>query len=219
MTEVILCASLDYERLERLMMATVVPRPTVYVTTLGGYLADELNIAPFSAVMAVSNSPPYMLLSINRRADGSRKRTADNILQTGEFVVNVLDSRHIPSAVHSVDSSLTPAERIAATGILPAMSRCVRPPRVSDCEAAIECKLMRHETVGDVEGGSDLFFGQVLCVWANRAVAEHIQGEPNDAPFAGVGSLAFGWYMSMEGLFRVPQVYTRSPTSPLNQIP
>ncbi len=149
MNEAILWSELDDEALERLLLATVVPRPTVWVTTVGASDGAQANIAPFSSILPIMNRPPCLLLAIQRRSNGSRKRTAENILQTRQFVVNVLDERQIRGAIRALDLGVPPHERFHVAGIGQIESRYVKPPRVDGCCAAIECSLTRDELVGD----------------------------------------------------------------------
>ena len=74
----------------KLLVSTVVPRPIALVTTVDA--AGRVNAAPFSFFNAVSSRPPVVVLGINGEGpEGGYKDTENNIRDTGEFVVNLVD--------------------------------------------------------------------------------------------------------------------------------
>src|SRR5215467_14495041 len=77
----------------KLLVSTVVPRPIALATTVDRN--GRVNAAPFSFFNAVSSNPPVVVLGINGEGpEGSRsgyKNTEENIRETGEFVVNLVD--------------------------------------------------------------------------------------------------------------------------------
>jgi len=75
----------------KLLISTVVPRPIALATTIDK--SGRVNAAPFSFFNAVSSRPPVVVLGINGTGPGgsSYKDTEQNIRDTGEFVVNLVD--------------------------------------------------------------------------------------------------------------------------------
>ena len=65
-----------------------VPRVIGWISTINADGVD--NLAPYSQFTNLSYDPPYVLVAINRAADGQPKDTAANILATGEFVYNIV---------------------------------------------------------------------------------------------------------------------------------
>src|ERR1041385_265522 len=66
----------------------VVPRPIGWVSTVNQ--DGHANLAPFSFFNAVADSPPMVMFSVNgSHVDGQYKDTLENVLATGEFVVNL----------------------------------------------------------------------------------------------------------------------------------
>lgn len=72
----------------KLLVGTVVPRPIAWISTRSS--AGVGNVAPYSAFNMVSAAPPLIVLGAMRAADGSMKDTTTNILETKEFVVNLV---------------------------------------------------------------------------------------------------------------------------------
>src|SRR4051794_26600178 len=75
----------------KLLISTVVPRPIALATTVDR--SGRVNAAPFSFFNAVSSRPPVVVLGINGEGPGGNayKDTEQNIRDTGEFVVNLVD--------------------------------------------------------------------------------------------------------------------------------
>lgn len=77
----------DDEEINRHWMSCVVPRPIGWISTLS---KDGVpNLAPYSFFNALSEKPPMVMFGSNGRHAHGAKDTAGNILETGEFVVNM----------------------------------------------------------------------------------------------------------------------------------
>ncbi len=212
MPTVIHCDSLGHLDAERLLMATVVPRPVVWVTTVDDELSAWPTLAPFSAVVPICNTPPLVILAVQRREDGTRKRTAANILMTREFVLNVIDDSLIEAAVRAADPDVVVERRFVCAGVRAAKSAIVKPPRVSECEVSLECQLSRHEEVGREPGRVDMFIGEVLCICLNEKETEHVSLGSQAGAFCGVGAVGLEWYLTPSGVRRIPQPYAERGT-------
>ncbi len=195
-------------------MRTVVPRAVVWVTTVGEEVPRCPTLAPFSAVVPICNSPPLVVLAVQRRADGTRKKTAANILATREFVLNIIDDNLIEAAVEAADPNVSVEQRFTRAGVHPAKSAIVKPPRVSECEVSLECRLNRYEEVGREPGRADIFIGEILCVWLNENNKERQSPDSQAGTFSGVGALSLEWYLTPSGLRRVPQPYAELDQTP-----
>lgn len=123
----------------KLMTSTIVPRPIAWITTLSTNGAR--NAAPFSFFNAMSKEPALLAVGILAERDGAMKDTARNILDTGEFVVNLVP-RSAADAMNltSID---TPAEvdELALAGLDTAPSVKVKPPRIAISPVSFECRL------------------------------------------------------------------------------
>ena len=75
----------------KLLSSTVIPRPIALVSTRGIDGVD--NAAPYSFFNVFSEDPPILILGLQNKDDGAPKDTARNILDTSEFVVNLIDRK------------------------------------------------------------------------------------------------------------------------------
>src|SRR5512141_207603 len=73
----------------KLLVSLVVPRPIALVSTLGSN--GVVNAAPFSFFNVLGDDPPILIVSIENKQSGEMKDTARNILESREFVVNLVD--------------------------------------------------------------------------------------------------------------------------------
>jgi len=153
----IVAATLEAEAVYKLLTGIVVPRPIAWVTTISA--AGIVNLAPFSAFTFVSNKPPMVGINIGRKA-GARKDTSRNILETGEFVVNIGDETMI-EAIHESAVEYPPdVSEVEVLGLDTAPSQQVRPPRLAAAPISLECRL--HRAIAFGETGSEFTVGEVL---------------------------------------------------------
>lgn len=149
----------------KLMTACIVPRPIAWVSTQDANGIN--NLAPFSFFNGVASNPPSLSLSISyhsRRASG-KKDTLHNILETGEFVVNIVNE---PTAIAMLETSFEhPADvdEFVMAGLTPAPSVVVRPPRVAQSPACFECTLHDTMQVGEGPGSSTLVVGIIQHIY------------------------------------------------------
>ncbi|WP_110206764.1 flavin reductase family protein [Nocardioides daejeonensis] len=152
----------------RLLTALVVPRPIAWISTVSA--AGVGNLAPHSFFTVVSASPPMVQFT-----SVGAKDTLRNVQETGEFVVNVAD---LPEVDHVNASSARFAPEVDEAeqlGIAMEPSYRVRPPRVAESPAAIECRLHRTLPIGD----STIVIGEVRCFAVRRDVL--LDGHPTMA--------------------------------------
>lgn len=158
-------AALDTAGAYRFLVGAVVPRPIAWITSVGA--SGLVNAAPFSSYNYVCHSPPMLGVNIGTR-EGALKDTARNVVESREFVVNVvteaqLDLMHASAADHPADAS--EAELL---GIELAPSRLVRAPRIAASPIAMECRLEHVLPLGN--GFSTLYIGQVIGFHVSPAI-------------------------------------------------
>ena len=128
------------------MIGVVVPRPIAFVSTVSA--GGAFNVAPFSYFNAITNRPPLVGISINRRS-GEPKDTARNIQETGDFVVNVVSEALLERAVRASGDWPKDEDEFDLTGLTPVKSDLVRSPRVGESPVSLECRLHRVIELGD----------------------------------------------------------------------
>src|SRR6478735_2788149 len=81
-------SALPSQTVYKLLTSTVTPRPIAWVTTISG--DGCVNAAPFSFFNVMGHEPPTVAIGLMRRANGDLKDTSANIIENGEFVVNLV---------------------------------------------------------------------------------------------------------------------------------
>lgn len=148
------------------MVALITPRPIAWVSTLS--IDGVANVAPFSFFTGVGVKPPTIVFCPANRGDGTPKDTLENIRRTGEFVVNIV-TEPVARAMHLSAGDFQPDEdEFELTGVDKVESQWVKPPRVKQCVAAMECRLHQAIQLGTGPGGANLVIGRVVGFYASE---------------------------------------------------
>lgn len=125
------------DRAYQILASLVTPRPIALVTTVD--LEGRVNAAPFSFFNLMGAEPPILALAPGDRDDGTPKDTALNIRATHEFVVNLVDEP-IAEAMNRCAASLPHGQNeLIQAGLTAVASSSVRPPRIAESPASLEC--------------------------------------------------------------------------------
>ncbi len=130
----------------KLLSSLVLPRPIALLSTVGP--AGVVNAAPYSFFNLMGDDPPILIVSLERRADGTLKDSTRNILDTGEFVVNLVDEA-LADRMHACSTAYPPEvsePEVLGLDLVP--STAVKPPRLADAPAALECTLYQQIEIG-----------------------------------------------------------------------
>lgn len=145
----------------KLLTGSVVPRPIALVTT---HSQDGvLNAAPFSYFSIVASDPPMLSLSIQRK-QGVMKDTARNVMDTGEFVVHIVDEANVHAA-NQTAANLPPHEsEVEIAGLTPVASVAIAVPGIQESRIRMECVLEHSLRLGGSESDPvcDLLIGRVV---------------------------------------------------------
>ena len=183
-------ASLDFEALPppelyRALSDLIVPRPIAFVSTLDS--EGRPNLAPFSFFMMGGSNPPSLCFSPGRGRDGE-KDTLRNIRATGEMTVNLV-TRAESEGMNATSATLPYGEsEWVASGFTPLDSVLVRPPRVAECAASLEARLMTVVEHGDGPGAARYVIAEIVAAH----VDETLVGRTGEfAPIARLGGAAY----------------------------
>jgi len=125
------------DRAYSLLANLVTPRPIAWVTTISR--EGKVNAAPFSFFNLLGANPPILGFCPGDRAEGVPKDTALNIRSTHEFVVNLVDEP-LAEAMNKTASSLPyGVNELESVGLHEASSTTIRPPRIAEAPASLEC--------------------------------------------------------------------------------
>jgi flavin reductase (DIM6/NTAB) family NADH-FMN oxidoreductase RutF len=198
-------SAFDPERLTpqqqyKLMSGTIIPRPIALVTTLG---PNGANAAPFSLFNMVGVDPPMLMFSLTPRA-GQVKDTGRNIEHLPEFVVHIVDeavsermnlcSADFPHGTSEIDFA----------GFRTEPSVKVRPPRLVECPAQFECRLVQTVRIG--RRPNILIIGEVVMMHYRDGIVDEANTYVDAGKLAPIGRLeGAGMYTRVTDRFRMPR--------------
>lgn len=157
--------------LHQYLLGCVAPRPIAFVSTMD---SEGLpNLAPYSFFNAFSSNPPVLVFSSNRKAsDNTTKDTLHNVRDTGELVVNAVSfsmARQMALASVEYPPEINEFEK---AGFTPLASSVVRPYRVAESPAQLECRVREIITLGDKGGAGHLVICDVVMLHINENVLD-----------------------------------------------
>lgn len=155
-----------------LLTAVVQPRPIAFVSTIS---RDGVpNLAPFSFFMVGGSNPPSVCFSPTLNGRGQEKDSLRNVRETGEFTVNTVH-RAMAIGMNEASASLQPHEsEWGRTGFTPLASDLVRPARVAESLAQMECRLFTVVEHGQGPSASRYVIGEVVRLHVSDAGFETI---------------------------------------------
>lgn len=185
--------------------ALVAPRPIAWVSSLDG--AGRANLAPFSFFNAVAEEPPILMFApYNKKAEEPlEKDTLRNVLETGEYVINVPPRALFEKMVGTSGPFLAGEDEFEKVGLTKAPSEVVRPPRVAEAPASFECRLITRVELPSANPayGNGAIFGEVVGVHIDPAVVR--EGRVDVTIYQPLARLGYLDYAAVERVFSMPR--------------
>ncbi|MDF1748424.1 MAG: flavin reductase family protein [Alphaproteobacteria bacterium] len=193
-------AKIDPQIAYKLMTSTITPRPIAWVTSLSE--EGVVNAAPYSFFNAMGSNPATVVVGLLRDPKKGFKDTAANIMNRGEFVVNLVPEALAPQMnITSMDAPSNVSE-LSAAGLTPRDSLHVAPPQIAESPVSFEC--VTHTTV--VTGpGQVIAIGRVLGIRIDDAYILDAEKGYVDTPSLGmIGRMhGSGWYTRTQDMFQL----------------
>jgi flavin reductase (DIM6/NTAB) family NADH-FMN oxidoreductase RutF len=151
------------------MLSAIAPRPIAFASTIDK--DGHPNLSPYSFFNAFGSKPPILIFSPARRVrDNTIKHTLENIYETKEVVINVVNY----PMVHQMSLSSTEypkgVDEFLKSGFTPLASEKVRPFRVKESPVQFECKVLQVIETGQEGGAGNLIICEILLMHINEAV-------------------------------------------------
>ena len=180
----------------------VIPRPIGWISSLAP--DGVANLAPFSQFQNLTFDPPYVMFAANQKVAGTRKDSAYNAEQTGEFVWNMA-TYDLREAVN-ISGMEVPADtdEFDLAGVTKAPSHLIKPPRVAESPIHFECsyqstlRLPGNKGLGSV----DIVIGKVLAIHISDDVLT-ADGLIDVIKIRPIARLGYYDYTSIESVFRM----------------
>ncbi len=184
----------------KILGGSVTPRPIAWVTSQSA--AGIRNAAPYSFFNVMGHAPPTIALGLLGLPDGGYKDTAANILETGEFVINLVTEADAEAMNLTCIDAPPEVDELTLAGIATAPSQTIAPPRITSSPVSFECRMLHAIKTGPAQ---TIVIGEVL--FAHIADA-HILDRDRlhiDAPSMHlIGRMhGAGWYTRSTDLFQL----------------
>jgi len=141
----------------KILAGSVVPRPIALITSVSK--KGQVNAAPFSFFNALAADPPLVGFGIQRKPNGEPKDTYRNIIESGEFTVNIVSD----DWVELMNICAIPFEETVDETCMAELSvqagTLIGSPRVVNAMIALECVLFSEQSTGE---RGDLILGKVV---------------------------------------------------------
>jgi flavin reductase (DIM6/NTAB) family NADH-FMN oxidoreductase RutF len=186
-----------------LLISLVTPRPIAFISTLSD--KGIPNAAPFSFFNLMGNDPPIVAIGIGK--DETRKNdlkdSGYNIQKTKEFVINIVNESILEQVnITSIDFPPEVDEsEIAGLTKLPSIK--VKPPRIAESPANLECRL-----AGTVEiGNTRIILGEIIYLHIKKEFLDHESQTVHTDLISPVGRMhKNGVYTRTTELFNLPRI-------------
>jgi flavin reductase (DIM6/NTAB) family NADH-FMN oxidoreductase RutF len=194
--------------LQKYLQNVVAPRPICFASTIDK--DGNPNLAPFSFFNIFSSNPPIAVFSpaFSGRT-GAAKDTLLNVREVPEVVINVVNYE----MVHQMSLASSPFAKgineFVKAGFTPVASDLIKPFRVKESPAQLECIVKEVIALGDKGGAGNLVICEIVRIHISDAVLnsdQHIDTKKIDL----VARMGDNWYCRANGdaLFEVQKPIT-----------
>ncbi|CAB3679880.1 flavin reductase family protein [Achromobacter pestifer] len=199
-------SALPAQTVYNLLTSTVTPRPIAWVTTISG--EGIVNAAPFSFFNVMGHQPPTVAIGLMRRANGEFKDTGANIIENGEFVVNLVPESLMQQMNQTCADYAPGVDELAKAGLTAKPAVHVRPPLIEGSPVSLECVSQATVVTGPRQ---IVVIGRVLGAYVDDAYVQDAARGYMDTPSMGLIARMHGggWYARSSDLFQLAR-----PTAP-----
>ncbi len=190
------------------LLGAIAPRPICFASTI-----DEdgnPNLSPFSFFNVFGSKPPILVFSPARRVrNNTIKHTLENVLATKEVVINVVNYDIVQQMNLASCEYPEGVNEFEKAGLTPIASDHVRPFRVKESPAQLECRVQQVIETGQEGGAGNLIVCEVICMHLNDNVLD-ANGVIDPHKIDLVARMGANYYCRASGnsVFEVPKPNT-----------
>ena len=193
-----------YNDFYHLVTAMVIPRPVGWISTISP--GGVRNVAPYSYFNLMGSDPFYVAFGSHNEKD-----TISNLRKVPEFVANIV-SMDLLEKMNFTSADFPHAQdEFTWAGLTPVASAKVRPPRVGEAKAHLECKVV--QIVDDQN--AHIVLGRI--VHAHVAPSVWRNGRIDPKLLDPVCRLSGSSYASLGDIFNVQRTNWKSVEGTQNQ--
>ena len=195
---------LSVQKLHGLLLCAVAPRPIAFASTID--TDGNPNLSPFSFFNVFSANPPILIFSPARRvSNNTTKHTLDNVKETKEVVINVVNYDIVQQMSLSSTEYPENVNEFEKSGLTMVKSDLVKPYRVGESPVQFECKVNDIIELGQHGGAGNL----IICEVVKLHIADEVlnKDESINQEALDLVARAGGSYYSRvnKGFFKIPK--------------
>jgi flavin reductase (DIM6/NTAB) family NADH-FMN oxidoreductase RutF len=185
------------------LLGAVAPRPIAFASTIDKN--GNPNLAPFSFFNVFSANPPIAIFSPARSGrTGITKHTYNNVKEVPEGVINMVSYDMVQQMSLASTEYPEGTNEFTKAGFTQLASERVKPFRVKESPAQLECIVKEVIELGDKGGAGNLIICEVVLIHISENVLDaNKQIDPNKMDL--VARMGGNWYSRTNGsaLFEV----------------
>ena len=193
------------KELHSILLSSIAPRPIAFASTID--LKGNVNLSPFSYFNVFSSNPPILIFSPSRRVrDNTTKHTLENVLETMQVVINVVNYSIVNQMSKSSIEYPKGVNEFIETGLTQVDSIKVKPPRVKESPIAFECTVEKVISMGESGGAGQLIIAKVEYIHVDSNVLDS-NGDIDSQKLDLVARMGGDWYTraTKESMFKIPK--------------
>jgi flavin reductase (DIM6/NTAB) family NADH-FMN oxidoreductase RutF len=198
---------LKTQEIHAYMLGAIAPRPIAFVSSIDR--EGQVNLSPFSFFNAFGSNPPTVIFSPALRGrDGQTKHTLENVRQIDEVVINIVNYAMVQQMSLASTEYPKGVNEFVKSGFNMEPSLLVKPPRVKESPAQLECKVKQIIQTGVKGGAANLVVCEIVMIHISEDVLNE-KGGIDPFKIDQVARLGGDWYSrASKGLFEVPKPLT-----------
>ena len=187
------------------LKALVSPRPVGWISS---HTADNIaNLSPYSFFNAIAELPPMVMFisapDVREENVGGQKDSLANILETGEFGVNIVGMAQAKQMVSSSRNVTSDTDEFDLAGLTKKTAEKISVPLVAGAPAHLECKYYDHIKLPDNGRGnhSVMVMGTIVGIHIDEAVIR--DGRVDVSLYQPVARLGYKEYAAIRDVFEM----------------
>jgi flavin reductase (DIM6/NTAB) family NADH-FMN oxidoreductase RutF len=192
-------------QLHQYLLGAVAPRPICFASTVNAN--GEVNLSPYSFFNVFGSNPTTLVFSPSRKVrDNTIKHTLENIYETREVVINVVNYAMVQQMSLSSCEYPRGVDEFVKAGFTKLPSEKVKAPRVAESPVQMECRVRDIIETGSEGGAGNLVICEVLVMHISDAVLD-ANGQIDPQKIDLVARMGGDYYCRASGdaVFTVPK--------------
>ena len=191
-----------------LLSQLVVPRPIAMVSTRS---PDGIgNIAPMSYYLPITGDPMLVGITMGLREDGGLKHTYQNVMASGDFVINVTTEVFRDQIELVAMEGPADADEFELAGWTPVPATKVTSPAIGEAVARLECEVRQVVDLGTAGipfGEVHLVIAEVVWVTYDEAICNE-RGRIDPLRLGAIGRLGLRSFLRSvdEAAYLLPRI-------------